>query len=126
VEKAQHAYTVVLDGRLIHWGWFVENQKENFLDEVQQTFQLPPSTGVLFDFYTHPDFRRRGYYERTLRQMIHDANGTKLTQLYIFVDATNWASRSVIEKVGFIYRFSFWKRRFGTTVKTWRDDVNET
>jgi CelD/BcsL family acetyltransferase involved in cellulose biosynthesis/GNAT superfamily N-acetyltransferase len=126
LEKGQHPYTRVEHDRLIHWGWIAEHQKESFLDEVEQSFVLPPATGVLFDFYTHPDFRRRGYYERTLRKMIGDANRTDLTQLYIFVEANNRASRSVIEKIGFRYRFSFWKRRIGTTVTKWRDDVTET
>jgi GNAT superfamily N-acetyltransferase len=126
LEKGQHPYTMVHNDRLIHWGWIAEHQKESFLDEVEQTFTLPPATGVLFDFYTHPDFRRRGYYERTLRRMINDANSTDLTQLYIFVEANNGASRRVIEKIGFRYRLSFWKRRVGTSVRKWRDDLIET
>ena len=126
LEKGQHPYTSVENHRLIHWGWIAEHQTESFLDEVEQTFALPPATGVLFDFYTHPDFRRRGHYERTLRRMINDANSTDLTQLYIFVEADNRASRSVIEKIGFRYRFSFWKRRVGGAVKKWRDDFTET
>jgi len=120
LEDGCHVYCRVEDGRLIHWGWFAPQQERSFLDEVHQDLIFPEGSGTLFDFYTHPDYRRRGYYERSLREMIEDAMSAGVKQLYIFVRADNVASRRAIEKVGFAYEFSLFEQKRWTKVTRWR------
>lgn len=120
LERGNHVYTRVEDGRLVHYGWLIERQQKSHLSEVGHDFYLPPESAVLADFYTHPAARGKGLYQHSLRQMVHDASlitGTK--HIFIGVLADNFPSRHVIEKVGFDYRFSFFARTIGGKTKRW-------
>ncbi|MGI8470495.1 MAG: GNAT family N-acetyltransferase [Pyrinomonadaceae bacterium] len=102
-----HIYTKVEAGKLAHYGWMIERQEKSFISEVNQHFTMPPDSAVLFDFFTHPQARGRGFYQAALRQILHDASRIPNTrQIYIAVAADNAASRHVIEKVGFEYKCS--------------------
>jgi RimJ/RimL family protein N-acetyltransferase len=113
-------YTLVEDGRLVHYGWLSERQQKSNISEVEQDFYLPPESAVLADFYTHPAARGKGLYQQSLRQMLRDAAlvaGTR--HIFIGVMADNLPSRHVIEKVGFNYQFSFFARTVGGKTKRW-------
>ncbi len=115
IEAGAHVYTSVADGRLAHWGWLAERQETSFLSEVRTGFTFPPNSACLYDFYTHPHYRGRGLYTRSLRRMLRDAARVPGTEkVYIFVLADNIASRKVIEKAGFRYEGSLFEAvRFG-------------
>lgn len=120
VENGDHIYTYAEGGRLLHYGWLVERQLESFLTEVGQTCYLLPDSTVLADFYTHPLARGRGLYQKSLSQMLRDAADIPGTQqIYIGVMADNGPSRHVIEKLGFVYQYSFFERRRPTGVRRW-------
>jgi RimJ/RimL family protein N-acetyltransferase len=120
LESGAHIYTYAKDGRLLHYGWLIERQTESVLTEVGQTHYLPPSAAVLADFYTHPLARGRGLYQQSLSQMLHDAADIPGTRrIYIGVMADNGPSRHVIEKLGFVYQYSFFKRRRPTGTHRW-------
>ena len=83
---------------------------------MQQGFEFPEHSAVLYDFYTDPDERGRGLYQRTIQRIIQDAlqRIEGLRYVYISVLADNRPSRHVIEKLGFDYQCSlFLNRRFG-------------
>jgi CelD/BcsL family acetyltransferase involved in cellulose biosynthesis len=112
LESGAHIYTYAEGGRLLHYGWLIERQAESVLTEVGQTNYLPPDTAVLADFYSHPLARGRGLYQKSLSQMLHDAAAIPGTRhIYIGVMADNGPSRHVIEKLGFRYQYSFFRRR---------------
>ena len=120
LENGEHCYTYVEDGVLAHYGWLVEHQERTYMEEVRQSWRLPPGSVVLYGFYTHPRFRGRGLYAAALHRMIRDASAIPdLSHIYIGVRADNGPSRRVIEKVGFVYERSFYERRRFARVRRW-------
>ncbi len=120
-EDGAISYTFVEDGKLLHYGWLLENQAVSCVPEVGNgTFKFPPNTAVLFDFYTHPIGRGRKFYQQSLSQMLHVASEIPdVKQVYIAVLADNGPSRYVIEKLGFKYESSLYmKTKLGKT-KVW-------
>lgn len=124
LERGETVYTLCIEGRLAHYGWMVRNQTEAFMTEVQQSIVLPKGSVALYDYYTHPDFRQRGFYRATIGHMLYEAfTDTKAQYAYISVLADNLPSRHVVETLGFEYQGSlYWKRSFGVESK-WADPV---
>ncbi len=60
-ENGIHSYSYVEGNTLLHYGWLIERQKISNVFEVEQEFELPPDTPVLFDYYTHPNARGKGF-----------------------------------------------------------------
>jgi GNAT superfamily N-acetyltransferase len=107
IAQGHHVYTAIQDGMLAHYGWFAERQERSFLSEVGIEFQFPANSAVLYDFYTHPKFRGRGLYSRSVKRMLADALAVADTrEVFIFALADNIPSRIVIERTGFSYRGS--------------------
>lgn len=120
LENGAHVYTYAEGGRLLHYGWLIERQTESFLSEVGQTNYLPPDAAVLADFYSHPLARGRGLYQKSLSQMLHEAAAIRGTRhIYIGVMANNGPSRHVIEKLGFVYQYSFFRQRRPAGTRLW-------
>jgi CelD/BcsL family acetyltransferase involved in cellulose biosynthesis/RimJ/RimL family protein N-acetyltransferase len=120
LEKGEHCYTYAENGVLAHYGWLVERQESTYMEEVGQSWRLPPGSAVLYGFYTHPRCRGRGLYAAALRRMIRDASARPdLSDIYIGVRADNGPSRRVIERVGFVYERSFYERRRLARVRRW-------
>jgi CelD/BcsL family acetyltransferase involved in cellulose biosynthesis/RimJ/RimL family protein N-acetyltransferase len=124
LESGETVYTVRVGDQLAHVGWMVRNQSVSYLTEVQQEVRLPQGNVCLYDFYTHPDFRGKGFYRATIRAMLRDAfSDPSIRHCFISVLADNKPSRHVIEDLGFKHHASFyWKQKFGSTEK-WADDV---
>lgn len=119
-------YSVSENGLLLHWGWMIEKQKSAFLTEVSQWTELPDHSGVLYDFYSHPEARGRGLYQRTLATMLNHASRIpNLQYVYIFVEADNGPSRHVIEKLGFDYQYSLCRQRYLVFSRRWRPSASE-
>ena len=107
-----HLYTVVENGRLLHYAWLIERQTRGEDGWVDQVYFPPPETAVLFDHFTHPLARRRGLYFQALCRLLHDAREIEgARQAYVTVFACNEASRHVIEKTGFQHEGSLFKER---------------
>ncbi len=120
IEAGAHIYTYAEAGRLLHYGWLIERQSESFLSEVGQKNYLPPHSAVLADFYSHPAARGRGLYKKSLSQMLRDASDIPETKrIYIGVMADNGPSRHVIEKLGFVYQYSFFQQKRSTATTRW-------
>jgi CelD/BcsL family acetyltransferase involved in cellulose biosynthesis/GNAT superfamily N-acetyltransferase len=119
LEAGMHSYTYAENGRLLHYGWLIERQEESSLTEVGQRLYLPPNSAVLADFYTHPEARGQGLYSASLSQMLHAAaNVADTRSIFICVMADNHASRRVIERLGFLYQYSFFRKKaLGRTEK---------
>jgi CelD/BcsL family acetyltransferase involved in cellulose biosynthesis/RimJ/RimL family protein N-acetyltransferase len=112
IEKGSRFYTRAEDGLLVHWGWLTIGQTRAHITEVQHEYEYPPRSAVLWDYYTHPNYQKREYLFNSLTLMLHELG--KLQDLeftYIAVQAENWPSRRVIEKVGFQYQDSIVRRK---------------
>lgn len=119
LERGQHCYTIVENGRLVHYGWRAAKQASSFFTEVQENYEYSPAGDVLYDFFTHPSARGRGLYQQTLafllrnqtpRQDGPDAGECPVT--YISALASNESSIHVIEKLGFEYVESITRNTF--------------
>ena len=127
LENGEHCYTHVENGVLAHYGWLSDRQESTFMDEVHQSWTLPPGAAVAYGFYTHPRFRGRGIYAASLGRMISDAKAIPgLGEIYICVRADNKPSRRVIEKLGFVYDRSFHERRRFRSVRRWSTGAGES
>jgi RimJ/RimL family protein N-acetyltransferase len=123
LEKGEHCYTRVEDGTLAHYGWMMERQNRSYVTEVHQWLELPPNCAVIYDFYTLPAYRGRGFYPACLLQSLHDAANVPGTQnIHSTVDVTNAVPRFWFEKFGAVQkgrltyeRILWWKRRSSAT-----------
>jgi RimJ/RimL family protein N-acetyltransferase len=107
-----HLYTFVEGGRLLHYAWLIERQTRGEDGWVDQVYFPPPDTAVLFDHFTHPLARGRGFYYQALCRLLHDARDVAgARQAYVTVFGCNDPSRHVIEKVGFQHEGSLFKER---------------
>jgi CelD/BcsL family acetyltransferase involved in cellulose biosynthesis/RimJ/RimL family protein N-acetyltransferase len=112
IDKGSLIYSRSEDGLLVHCGWAKVGETKSFITEVQHEYEYPPDSAVLSDYYTHPQYRGRGFYSSSLRQMLHDVAGREGVEfIYIAVLSDNRASRSVIEKTGFEYQGSIIRRK---------------
>ena len=74
---------------------------------MAERWEAEPGTANLYDFYTHPEARGRGYYAQALRQIVAEsARRPAVRQIVISVLHDNAPSRAVIEKVGFLHHES--------------------
>ena len=119
LKSGEFVYTLRVGDRLACVGWMVRLQSKSFLTEVQQSITFGPGTSTLYDFYTHPDFRGRGFYRALLGHMIFDAFiDDRVNRVCIGVLADNVSSRRAIEASGFGYQGSlYWRQRFGAQTK---------
>jgi len=127
LEAGTHAYTYVENDRLVHIGWMLERQAVSNVFEVEQEFNLPEHSAVLFDYYSDPEMRGKGLYRSSLLQGLHDAAKIPDTkQVFIGVLADNHPSRHVIEKLGFVYQGSLFKKTVASKVKKWQTWANDS
>ncbi len=120
LRDGDHVYTYAEHGRLLHYGWVTEHQKEAFQPKVHQAAKFPPGSAVLGYFYTVPDARGRGLYQSSLRQILQDLAAIPgIHKIYILVLANNAPSRHTIEKVGFTYEYSLFERKILGKGKRW-------
>ncbi|MCC3304473.1 GNAT family N-acetyltransferase [Sneathiella sp. HT1-7] len=64
----------------------------------------------LFEFATHPSFRRRGFAARIARHMLHTAKKSGVTMAYLQVVTENKAAREFWSRIGFrevLYRYHY-------------------
>ncbi|HTC61546.1 MAG TPA: GNAT family N-acetyltransferase [Candidatus Saccharimonadales bacterium] len=118
LKNGYHVYTHVLDGQLVHYGWLLEKQENCPLPEGP-AFTLPLNSAVLFDFYTHLNYRGLGIYAKSLRQIFFDAAASEIQHIYLFVPENETTAGREIENAGFVYEKSFFEgNRFGR-VRRW-------
>ena len=120
LEAGAHIFTYQENGILLHYGWLIERQAKSLLSEVGQEMYFPPDSVVLTNYYTHPQARGRGLYQASLAQMMQfAAQLPDIKHIFIAVLADNVPSRHVIEKAGFVYRFSFFRKSWLGKTTCW-------
>ncbi len=122
LENGEHSYSFSSEDKLLHYGWLIEEQRDSFISEVQQAYQYPPKSAVLYDFYTDPDARGQGLYQENIKQILTDAAIRENAEyIYISVNADNIPSRHVIEKLGFEYQESLFIFKLLSFSKKWKN-----
>ena len=95
-------HTLVVDGRLACIGLsYLPDAPAQLTETGNLEFIFEAGSASLYSFYTIPEFRGRGLYQRLLTNILawHFANGVTLA--YISVLENNVASLRAIERVGF-------------------------
>jgi CelD/BcsL family acetyltransferase involved in cellulose biosynthesis len=121
LECGDTCFTRVENGVLAHYGWMGRRMALPFV-EVSQEEKLEAESIVLYDFFTHPSFRGRGYYKTTLREALSGLDKSAAgAAIYISVAANNVPSRRAIEKTGFVLWGRYIERRVLQRVRRWKE-----
>lgn len=121
LNRGEHVYTLIEDGRLVTYGWVVERQKVAHLGWTHQTIEMPDDTAVLYDFYTLPEYRNRDYYQLLLMHAMQGAAQIPGTRwVYLGVRGDDKAPRWWVERIGSEYCESYFYRRVLWRERKWR------
>lgn len=115
IDQGMWCYTIVIDGVLAHYCWVVPNQAFSWLTLVEQQFDYPPNSAIMFNAYTHPHFRGRGLYYQSLLQKMDDAAGLlNASHMFTAVERSTYPTKKNLKKAGFYcHTVLFRKSRFG-------------
>jgi hypothetical protein len=117
----EHCYTRVEDDVLVSYGWMIERQLHSWLSCVQQGFEFPPNSAVVYDLYTDPKFRQSCYYQVGLAKSVRDAAAVPGTEwIYVTVLAGDRVPRWWVERLGFAYVCSLYYKRLLWKTKKWQ------
>jgi RimJ/RimL family protein N-acetyltransferase len=101
-EEGMRLYTAVSGDVLVHWGWLVPRQQRSWFPYVQQHYDFPEGTAVLFNAYTHPAARGTGLHTRSMMRRIADGAAQPGARwVYTAIESHNKASRAVAARCGF-------------------------
>jgi len=70
LKDGEDIYTIIEDGRLVHYGWTAQPVSKRYLEEVDTCAEFESNSLYLYDFFTHPEYRNRGLYQRTVSQIL--------------------------------------------------------
>lgn len=73
LSQGEHVYTIADAERLLSYGWLVPRQEASWLPAVGQELRYPPGAAVMYNAYTHPAARGRGYNGLVTQARIADA-----------------------------------------------------
>lgn len=124
LDRGEHCFTKVVDGVLAHYGWMIERQQVCTVAEVHwENVSLRPNCAVVYDCYTHPGYRGRGYYPAAMAQGLRAAAEVPGTEWILAgVLAGNRIPRMCIERWGAIWDRSFGYRRVLNVVRRWTEE----
>ena len=115
--RGEHIFTRVEDGKLATYGWVVERQRVCFLNDVDQSYEFPDGTAVIYDFFTVPEYRNREFYGQLLMHSVRSAAGIAGTRwIYMAARADDtvplwWVERLATEYCGSLfYRRVLWSK----------------
>jgi hypothetical protein len=116
-----HAYTVAMDGKLLHYAWLADRRESMLVQEVEQTFHFGIPGAVLYDAYTIPEARGKGLHPHSVIARLRDAQKVAAARwAYVGCLASNHGSRSAVEKCGFAYYTSLHRIEAFGFAKHWQ------
>lgn len=83
------------------YGW-INNSKTHFIGEIDLTMNVRNNFEMLFDFYTYPQHRNKGYYRMLLNCICTRNSNVKI----IYALKNNISSIKGIKKAGFKFLFN--------------------
>ena len=94
LRKGDYYFYLMSDNQILCDGW--ATSKPLYMSEINQTFKRK-NAYILYDYHTHENYRRRGYYKFLLRNIVNYLDKS----LYIYSLKNNKASNKAILEVGF-------------------------
>jgi RimJ/RimL family protein N-acetyltransferase len=120
--RSEMLFSISVDQKLAHYGWLIYPTRMITIPEVGQSYELPEDSAYLYDFFTHPAFRKRGMYQASLQRILVHLSSQQCTAAYIGVAPSNVPSCRAIEKLGFQPVATLGYRRIATNVRRWVED----
>jgi CelD/BcsL family acetyltransferase involved in cellulose biosynthesis len=112
INKGRHLHTILVNGRLAHYGWSYHPAEPAWLPETDTKLDFSPGAVSLYAFFTYKTYRGRGLYSANLSEILQSAFHHGATKTYIVCEVRNLASRQAICRVGFKPVSLHTKRRF--------------
>jgi len=101
IANGQEVFTEAADDYLAHYGWLVPRQEKGYFPLVEQHYEYPPGSAVMYNGFCHPRARGRGLHQKSLGARAKAAFADPETNyLYAAIEIDNWASRHCSEKLG--------------------------
>jgi GNAT superfamily N-acetyltransferase len=117
----EHIYTYATPNRLLHYAWLADRRESMVVYEVDQTFHYAIPGAMLYDAHTIPEARGQGLHTRSLAARLSDARSlASVRWAYVGCLADNYPSRAVIQKSGFAYYTSLYRRKTFGFAKRWQ------
>jgi len=121
LDRGEHVLTRMEEGLLVTYGWIVERQKSCFLNDVDQSYEFPDGTAVIYDFFTVPEFRNREFYFQLLIHSVRTAAEFPGTEwIYLAALADDPVPLWSVERLGTEHCESLFYRRVLWFRKKWR------
>ena len=122
LSEGEHVYTIVDTERLLSYGWLVPRQEASWLPAVEQELRYPPGAAVMYNAYTHPAARGRGYNRLVTKARIEDAFLEFDAQaVYTAIEPHNFAANRAKDGAGMVPWMELgFTRRLGRTVRNRR------
>jgi CelD/BcsL family acetyltransferase involved in cellulose biosynthesis/ribosomal protein S18 acetylase RimI-like enzyme len=98
LERGQHCYTCVQNGRLVHCGWLVEQPSPEAAAELLPGIPVSPDEAIILDLKTAPEARRLGLAWAALAAMLRDSRERRLANVIIGLPADNAPMAALVEK----------------------------
>ncbi len=104
LERGDHVYTWVVDGRLLNHAWFKENAGDLASFGFPNGLQLPPGQhAIVYDLATAPHARRRGHATRALGAILKHAREIEnIGSLAIVLPADAADAIRLVQRAGFV------------------------
>ena len=112
INKGRHLHTILVNGRLAHYGWSYRPAEPAWLPETDTKLEFSSGAVSLYAFFTYKAYRGRGLYSANLSEILQSAFHQGATKAYIVCEVRNLPSRHAICRVGFKPVSLHRKRRF--------------
>ncbi|MFZ1041793.1 MAG: GNAT family N-acetyltransferase [Anaerolineales bacterium] len=98
-ETGRRCYIGSVDDQLAAYGWVSLN--EEYLGELDLRVRLLPGEAYIWDCFTLPAFRRKGFYSALLTHIVGELQADQLCRVWIGADSDNKSSQDGIARAGF-------------------------
>jgi CelD/BcsL family acetyltransferase involved in cellulose biosynthesis/GNAT superfamily N-acetyltransferase len=102
LRSGRTVHTVTINGKLAAWGCsYYPSEPASLSEAGGAPLEFLPNSVSLYAFYTVPEFRGRGVNQILLSHILAQRFAEGAARAYISAEASNLASRTAIERVGF-------------------------
>lgn len=109
-EDGQHVYTQLGSGRVLIFGWLLEEPATQWAAEMIPGFDVPDDSAVILNFRLPVTAAERPLAAAALQAMTQDTAQAGACHVYVAVPASADRNDSVVEQAGFIYQGSIVQR----------------
>lgn len=113
-EDGQHVYTESDGGRIVIFGWLLEEPASQWAAQTLPGFDVPADSMVILNFRPPATPAERPLAVAAIETMLHDAAQAGARRVYIAVPALALRKNNFVEKAGFAYQGSIvWHTQMG-------------